>query len=181
MRAEAQIAVDIRPWSDDDEPLLERLMADSALGEYLEGTEASDHIRQLHERYLQSTQTGQGPMFVIVVGPDREEVGSIGYWDRVLGGVHICELGWRILPEFRAPAIEIHAAELVLQRARREGKHRFLHAYPAVEDEPANAVCRETGFSLQGEVEIESAPGNFRRCSDWRLDLSLGMTGGLGS
>jgi len=46
---EQQIDVDIRPWSDGDLPLLERLMGDPAMTEHLGGPETPEKIRERHE------------------------------------------------------------------------------------------------------------------------------------
>jgi hypothetical protein len=71
-----------------------------------------------------------------------------------------------------APAVRIEpwvVGDLPLLWA--EGKNRFLHAFPSIESEPSNAICRKVGFPLIGECEFEYLPGNCRRCNDWRLDL----------
>ena len=54
-----------------------------------------------------------------------------------------------------------------------ERKHQFLHAYPSVENDPSNAICRKLGFELVGldEYEYPKDSGNIMRCNDFRLDL----------
>lgn len=59
----------------------------------------------------------------------------------------------------------------VIGRARAEGKHRFIHAFPSVDNGPSNAICRTAGFSLQGEADFEYPPGHFMRCKAWRVEL----------
>jgi RimJ/RimL family protein N-acetyltransferase len=56
--------------------------------------------------------------------------------------------------------------------ARSERKHRFLHAYPSVDNAPSNAICPKLGFTLLGSYEFEYPPGRFMQCNDWRFDLS---------
>lgn len=51
-------------------------------------------------------------------------------------------------------------------------RHRFMHAFPSVENAPSNAICRKLGFALVEESEFEYPPSNLMRCNDWRLDLS---------
>ncbi len=48
-----------------------------------------------------------------------------------------------------------------------------MHAFPSVENDASNAICREVGFTLHREVELEDrrVPGNFLRFNDWYLDL----------
>jgi RimJ/RimL family protein N-acetyltransferase len=61
---------------------------------------------------------------------------------------------------------------MVLDVARRLGGHRFVHAYPSVDNGPSNAVCRKLGFTLLGSSEVEYPKGAFMLCNDWRLDLT---------
>ena len=65
-------------------------------------------------------------------------------------------------------------AREAITRARSDGKHRFLHAFPSVDNHPSNAICQKLGFILIEECEFEYPRGSFMRCNDWRLDLSLG-------
>ena len=174
MTAGKQIDVDIRPWSNSDLPLLERLRGDPAMNLHLGGPESPEKIRERQERYFRSSQTGVNPMFVIVIGAEKTPVGSIGYWVTEHQGEQILETGWSVLPEFQGRGIATQAARIVVEHIRAEGRHRFLHAYPSVGNAASNAICRKVGFILQGEVDFEFPPGHWMRCNDWRLDLSSG-------
>jgi RimJ/RimL family protein N-acetyltransferase len=59
----------------------------------------------------------------------------------------------------------------VIERARLENRYRFLHAFPAVDNAPSNAICRKLGFALLEAHEFEYPPGQVMVCNDWRLDL----------
>jgi RimJ/RimL family protein N-acetyltransferase len=62
-----------------------------------------------------------------------------------------------------------------IELAQGERKHRFMHAFPNVENAASNAICRKLGFTLLEEnLEFEFPPGNHLRCNDWRLDLFAG-------
>jgi RimJ/RimL family protein N-acetyltransferase len=163
--------VELRPWSRDDLPLLERLMGDPAMTEHLGGPESPAEIRKRHEWYCQSSASGKDPMFVIVVGPKRQAAGSIGYWEKQWKGGTVWETGWSVLPEFQGRGLATRAISLVVERARSEAQHRFMHAFPSVDNGPSNAICRRTGFTLLEEVDLEYPRGHFMRCNDWRLDL----------
>ena len=76
-----------------------------------------------------------------------------------------------MLPEFQGQGVATRATQAVVERARGEGKHQFIHAFPSVDNLPSNAICRKVGFALQGEVDFEYPPGKFMRCNDWRLNL----------
>ena len=168
------IDVNIRPWSDGDLPLLERLMGDPAMTEHLGGPEAADKISERHQRYL-SINPGEGCIFAIVVGPERLPAGSIGYWEREWRGQKVWETGWSVLPEFQGQGVATRATMAVVDRAREEGKHQFIHAYPSVDNPPSNAICRKVGFTFVEELEFEYPKGHFMRCHDWRLDLFAGF------
>ena len=79
-----------------------------------------------------------------------------------------------MLPEFQGQGVATRATAAVVERARAEGEHRFMHAFPAVDNAPSNAICQKVGFTLMGEVNFEYPPGNMMRCNDWRLDLFAG-------
>jgi RimJ/RimL family protein N-acetyltransferase len=160
----------IRPWSDGDLPLLERLMGDPVMTEHLGGPETPQKIRERHRRYL-SNELSKGQMFVIVVGPEKVVAGSVGYWEKEWRGQMIWETGWSVLPEFQGQGIATRATAAVIDRARDEGKHRVIHAFPSVDNLPSNAICRKVGFAFQGEVDFEYPQGHFMRCNDWRLNL----------
>jgi hypothetical protein len=83
--------VDIRPWSDDDLSLLERLRGDPVMNVHLGGPEPLEKIRERHERYCQGGHSGKIHMFVIVVGPGRVAAGSVGYWEREWRDQHVWE------------------------------------------------------------------------------------------
>jgi RimJ/RimL family protein N-acetyltransferase len=163
--------IDLRPWADGDLPLLERLMGDPAMTEHLGGPETLEKICERHERYCRSSASGKDPMFVIVVGPQRTAAGSIGYWEKAWQGRHIWETGWSVLPEFQGKGVATGATAAVVERARVEGKHQFMHAFPSVDNSPSNAICRKAGFTLLAEVDFEYPSGHVMRCNDWRFDL----------
>jgi RimJ/RimL family protein N-acetyltransferase len=165
--------VGLRPWSQGDLPILERTVGDPAMMQHLGGPESPEKIRARHQRYLESAGSG-GQMYVIVAGADGLAAGSIGYWEREWQGARVWETGWFVLPEFQGQGVATRATAAVVERARAEGKHRFLHAFPSVENGPSNAICRKAGFTLQGEVDFEYPPGSHMRCHDWRLDLFPG-------
>jgi RimJ/RimL family protein N-acetyltransferase len=171
MNAEKQITVDIRPWSQTDLPLLQRLRGDPAMNIHLGGPETPVKIRERQERYYRSSQTGENPMFVIVVGPDKVPAGSIGYWEKQWQDEHIWETGWSVLPEFQGQGVATRAAAIIVERVKSLRKHRTLHAFPSVNNAASNAICSKVGFTLRGEVDFEFPPGHIMRCNDWLLDL----------
>ena len=166
-----RIAMRIEPWSADDLALLEKLMADPAMMEHLGGPESHEQILDRQARYEQPEVAGEEQMYRIVVAATGEAVGSVGYWEREWRGEVFYETGWSVLPAFQGHGIAGAATALVIERARAARKHRFLHAFPGVDNPPSNAVCRRLGFTLLGACEFEYPPGHTMQCNDWRLDL----------
>ncbi len=156
----------LEPWGEDDLPLVQRLMGDPAMTEHLGGPESPEKLAERQERYA---RPGSG-MFK-VVDETGDAVGSVGFWEREWRGQKVYEIGWSVLPEFQGRGIAGHATEQAIELAREEGKHRFLHAFPSVDNAPSNAICRKLGFTFLEVCDFEFPPGNPLRCNDWRLNL----------
>lgn len=154
-------------------------MGDPAMTEHLGGPEKPEKMRERHERYLRLGDSGKGRMFVIVVGPGRVAAGSVGYWEREWRGQTVWETGWSVLPKFQGRGVATRATAAAVERARAEGKHRYMLAFPSVDNAPSNAICRRLGFTLLEEEEFEYPPGNWIRCNDWSLDLFANSAGSL--
>jgi RimJ/RimL family protein N-acetyltransferase len=161
----------LRDWEEGDLPLLQASMGDPAMTRYLGGPESPDKIAARHLRYVALAGTGTGHMFVILLGTDQERVGSVGFWDRELDGEAIYEIGWSVLPAHQGRGLASRATALALERARSEGRHRYVHAFPSVENAASNGICRRVGFTLLGDREFEYPPGHLMHCNDWRFDL----------
>jgi RimJ/RimL family protein N-acetyltransferase len=168
------VTVDIRPWSDGDLSLLERLLGDPAMTEHLGGPETPAKLLERHQRYCRISESGDGGTFAIVIGSGRAAAGWTGYWETVWRGEPVWETGWSVLPECQGRGVATRATAIVVERARAEGRHRFMHAFPSVDNGPSNAICRRVGFTLRDEVDIEYPPGRPMRCNDWRMDLFAG-------
>jgi RimJ/RimL family protein N-acetyltransferase len=162
--------IELEPWIDADLDLLRRLNTPE-IWQHLGGPETDDQVAERHARYLDVGTAGSGRMFTVVLLPDRQTVGNIGYWEREWQGETVYETGWNVLPEYQGRGIGSAAATAIIAKARREHRHRQLHAYPSVANPASNAICHKAGFSLVGEYEIEFPKGSFMRCNDWRYDL----------
>jgi RimJ/RimL family protein N-acetyltransferase len=163
--------VRIEPWSDDDLALL-RLINAPEMMEHLGGPETEKQLLTRHQRYLEIGGSEDGPMFKIILLPNLESVGSVGYWDSIWQGESVYEMGWSVLPTFQGRGIATEAVKQTIARARTEQKHRFIHAFPSINNPSSNAVCRKLGFLLIGECDFEYPPGSTMRCNDWRLGLT---------
>jgi RimJ/RimL family protein N-acetyltransferase len=169
VRVPGNAGVRLEPWGKDDLPLLRGLMGDPAMTEHLGGPESAEKIAERQARY---EREGSG-MFKIVDEATGEAAGSVGYWRRAWRGGDVYEVGWSVLPEFQGRGIAAAAAGEVVAKARSKKQHRFVHAFPSVENGASNAICRKLGFELLDAMEFEYPPGSGKRmlCNDWRLDL----------
>ena len=146
-------------------------MGDPQMTAHLGGPESPEKIAERQTRYERLGASGKGRMFKIVDAATGEAAGSVGYWERTWRGEQVYETGWSVIPAFQGRGIAGMATAHAIEMARTERKHRFLHAFPSVDNAPSNAICRKLGFTLVEECEFEYPPGNFMKCNDWRLDL----------
>jgi len=169
--AKANVEVLILPWSEEDLPLLEKLLGDPEMMTHLGGPESHEQILRRHQRYLHLPEDGTDHMFRIVWGPEGEGVGNVGYWRKTWRDQSVYEIGWLVLPAYQGHGIATKAAAAVIEHARQGPKYRFMHAYPSVENPASNAICRKLGFTLVEECQVEYPPGRSMTVNDWRLDL----------
>ena len=161
----------LRRWSEDDLPLLEKLLGDPEMMEHLGGPESAEQILRRHIRYTRFPVDGTDHMFKIVWAPDAEGVGNVGYWRKTWREQSVYEIGWLVLPSYQGRGIATSAAAAAIEHARREPKYRFMHAFPSVENAASNAICRKLGFTLIEECQFEYPAGRSMRVNDWRLTL----------
>ena len=167
-------AVTLEPWGSGDLPLLERLMGDPRMTEHLGGPETPEKLRERQGRY--ESLEGGDRMFKIVDTASSAGVGSVGFWTREWRGGQVYEVGWMVVPEFQGRGIAVAATAQAIERARRDDRHRFMHAFPNVDNAASNAICVKLGFELLETCEFEFPKGHFMTCNDWRLDLHAGLS-----
>jgi RimJ/RimL family protein N-acetyltransferase len=162
-------AVSLEPWGRGDLVLLERLMGDPRMTEHLGGPERAAKLRARQSRY--ESLEGGDRMFKIVDVASGIGVGSIGFWTKYWRDARVYEVGWMVVPEFQGRGLAVAATAQAVELAKREDNHRFMHAFPNVENAPSNAICRRLRFELLEACVFEFPKGHFMTCNDWRLDL----------
>jgi RimJ/RimL family protein N-acetyltransferase len=168
--AQSRPAIRIEPWSAEDLDLLELCVGEESMMRHLGGPESAEKIAERQARY---EQPGSG-QFKIVELAGGEGVGWVGYWEREWQGEQVYEIGWAVIPRFQGRGLATGATREAIAAAAVQAAHRFVHAYPGVDNAPSNAVCRKLGFTLLGPCEIEFPPGSSMECNDWRLDVLVG-------
>lgn len=144
-------------------------MGDPRMTEHLGGPESPEKLAERQARYEQVREAGTGAMFVICAGPDAEGVGSVGYWEHAWRDQTVWEIGWSVVPEWQRRGIATHAVHQLLALIARDGPGRAILAYPAVDNEASNAVCRKAGMTLIGEAVVEFPPGNPFQANQWAI------------
>ncbi len=125
-----------------------------------------------HRQYL--ADTAPGGVFTITVDDDRggaAGVGWAGYWELEHHDRVVWEAGLSVLTAWQGHGIGSTAFHLILERAAAEGRHRFMHAFPHVDNAASNRMCAGVGFELVDETDIEYSKGHWIRCNDWRYAL----------
>lgn len=156
--------VTLRPWTNEDLWLLHATVGNPAMMEHLGGIESAEQIQDRHARFLNSRD-----MFTVSTGDAT--VGSVGFWEKTWLGEEVYEAGWMILPQYSGRGLASQAALSVISLAHKQGKHRFLHAFPNVENAASNAVCGKAGFTNLGAYTFEYPKGRWMHCNDWCINL----------
>ncbi|MEH7748728.1 GNAT family N-acetyltransferase [Neobacillus drentensis] len=160
--------IHIKPWEDQDLDLLFRLNAPEMM-QHLGGPESEQQILKRHKRYLELSDRGR--MFSIVLLPELERVGSVGYWQTSWKGESIYETGWSVLPSYQGKGIATIAVKLAVEEATAEKKYKYIHAFPSIDNPASNAICRKLDFQFISECKFEYPPGSFMLCNNWRFIL----------
>jgi len=145
-------AVTLSMWSEQDEPLLALANA-PAMTRHLNGPEPADALHERHRRYLRLQDQGTARMFRIDC--DGAPAGSIGWWGSEWSGAPVHEAGWFVLPQAQGRGVAAEALRLLLVDVAEHAVHERLAAFPAVGNVASNALCRRSGFLLEGQLEEE--------------------------
>jgi len=169
--------IELQPWSEENLSLLEELNTPE-MTRFLGGSESKEQLLRRHTRYLEAAEASTVRVFKITYGSNLLPVGQVCYWERSWHDQLVWESGWGVLPAYQGQGVASQAITLLLERARSEHKHRFLHAFPSVKNEASNALCRKLGFTKIEECDFEYPPGKLMRCNDWQIDLFNGHGSG---
>jgi len=159
----------LQPWAQADIETLKRTVGDATMMQHLGGVENEQQMLVRHARYL--ALEVPGGMFTIRDRETTEIVGTVGFWARTWHDHDVYECGWMVFPEWSGRGIASVAGRAIVARARATNLHRFMHAFPAVENAASNRVCESVGFTDFGPCSFEYPRGSFMQSNDWRVDL----------
>ncbi len=135
---------------------MERTLGDSGQMVHLTGPESIEQIRKRHSKFLaMSADPHDGCQFTILAGSPSAPAGNVGYWESQWKGKTGWEMGWFVLPEFQGCGIATAATRLVIDLITKLESHKFVFAFPSVENHQSNAICRKLGFILTERVSSE--------------------------
>lgn len=161
--------VHLEPWGSEDLSLMERLLGDPRMTEHLGGPESPGKLAERQARYQ---QPGSRQYKIIAAG---EAVGAVGYWEKEWLDETVWEVGWLVLPEHQGKGLATAGMRLLLNIIPADPvSHRYVHAFPSVDNAPSNSICRKLGFTLLEAIDFEypHGSGNVLHCNDWRFDLA---------
>jgi RimJ/RimL family protein N-acetyltransferase len=161
--------VRLRAYTPGDLPLLTGANTPEMTA-HLGGPEPDEKVADRHARFVAMTPE-QGHVYV-VESLAGEAVGTVVFWPHEWQGESVYEAGWSILPAHQGHGYASAAVVAMLEEARAEGRHRYVHAFPATTNGPSNGVCRKAGFTLLGEVDVEYPAGDRMHSNDWVYDLT---------
>lgn len=159
--------MDLVTYTDADVWLTEALETDDGVMAELGGAWPTEAIPKIHARRLDSIARGSW-WFTMVPAPGDRPVGMIGIFRSDVDGHAVSEAGWSVLPEFQGRGYASQALEILLERARVDGRWGAIHAFPGATNGPSNALCRKFGFALAGEESVDYG-GRSLRCNHWIL------------
>ncbi len=151
--------------------MLRKLMGDPAMTEHLGGPENEEQLAIRQRRYERLEDPSAGRMYKIVDEVSGDAIGSVGYWEKEWRNQTVYEAGWSVIPGFQGRGVAVAATAQAIEHARSQNKHRYLHAFPSVDNAASNAICRKLGFKFLETCDFEFPKGHFMCCNDWRLDL----------
>ena len=119
--------VELRRWSDEDLPVLERANTPE-MTTYLGSPETAEQLRERQARYLRHNATGESCMLRIDV--DGVPVGSIGYWPAEHEGVPAFEAGWSVEPQWQGRGVATEALRQLIRRVADDGRRGAARRVP---------------------------------------------------
>jgi RimJ/RimL family protein N-acetyltransferase len=153
----------LRAYTEADRALTGALEGDPEVMRHLGGPSTREEIQDAHRRRLADT------WWLVIALPDGTAAGTIGIWENEHDGERIHETGWTVLPAYQGRGLASAALAELIERARAEPRFDALHAFPGVDNDPSNALCRKFGFELLGDERF-TFRGSELHCNHWRLD-----------
>ncbi|MBN9176713.1 MAG: GNAT family N-acetyltransferase [Microbacterium sp.] len=163
------IEIRLRPWRDDDLPLLVAANAPEMTA-HLGGPEAPDAVVARHEKYLRLVRDPAYGVQAIESGGVGVGVGGVNWWPSEWEGAPVTEMGWFVVPDAQGQGIAARAVALAIADARARAGHRTLVAFPAVDNLPSSRLCAASGFLRRGEAKLPYRD-TVLRVGVWAQDL----------
>jgi RimJ/RimL family protein N-acetyltransferase len=164
--------ISIRPYGESDLWMLEKTLGDPNQMKYLNGPESAEKLQKRHKNFVAMSQDQHaGCMFTIL--SRTAPAGNVGYWESEWKGQAGWEVGWFVVPEYQRCGIATAGTKLVVELLTKLKRHKFVFAFPSVENAPSNAICKKLGFTLieDASSEYPSGSGRSLHVNVWRLTL----------
>lgn len=169
MTATARIT--LRRWAENDVDILRQCNTPEMM-KYLGGPESDEQVATRHARYLRLNQAGTAHMFALSTVAERHKVGAIGYWEGTFEERPVHECGWSIVSGAQGKGLAREALVLLLAERASIGANLPLYAFPSIENEGSNALCRTAGFRVERPIDLEFPLGHTMHCNVWTIDAA---------
>ena len=160
----------LRRWADDDLLVLQRSNTPEMTA-YLGGPESSEKLERRQANFMRLWEAGEARMFTVNTSWSTVAVGSVGYWHATHQGHEIYEAGWSIASQFQGRGLASAALRACIADAAAQNDRRTLFAFPRVDNDASNALCRRVGFIWQAEEDFEYPAGVPIRVNAWSVEL----------
>ncbi len=154
----------------DDVDAYIRMRCDPVMMVNLGGPQSTDDMERKAARDAAEAEADRE--WILMILPDDDDTttvaGTVALWSDTRDAESFSEIGWMVLPEFQGRGLARAAVQLVISRARADGRWGNVHAFPSIENDASNAICRSCGFALLGIEDTEFAGHTFRT-NHWML------------
>jgi len=147
----------IESWGAGDLPLLEKLN-DPEMTKHVGGPESPEKLVERRSKY----DKPDSRQYRIVEEASGESVGWVGYWETTRREQLVWETGWAVLPTYQGRGIASSATRQLLDRARAERHHRYVHAFPDGRERPVERDLPQGRLRAPRRDRLPGATGRFR-------------------
>jgi GNAT superfamily N-acetyltransferase len=147
----------IEPWGAGDLPLLVKLN-DPEMTKHLGGPESPEKLTERQSRY----EKADSRQYKVVVDPSDQGVGWVGYWEQSWRDQPVWEIGWAVIPSFQGRGIASSATAQLIDRARAEQQHPFVHAFPSGRERAVKRHLPQARLHVARRDRLPSPPGRLR-------------------
>ena len=82
-------------------------------------------------------------------------VGTVGVWTGDWKDEPVTEICWGVAPKFQGNKFAKKAVNMILEKAKNDGRWGTIHVFTTTSNIPSNALCVSCGFQFKGEEKVD--------------------------